>query len=108
MYWQKYLAEENKTTLDQQLKSAGLILKVFPQTKEFDFVLEQLEEGMTAFLEQCALFEMHLVPTAARYLFEEWSRHNHFIVSGNAHDLQTEFKQHLERQQAMEAFPNCP
>ncbi|MFK7796957.1 MAG: DNA repair ATPase [Aureispira sp.] len=104
LYWQKFITEENKTTFDKQLKSAGLIRKVFPQTKEFDFLLEQLEEGLRDFLKQYSLFDEHLVPTAARYLFDEWSRQNHFIVSGSAHDLQTEFKQYLERQQAKESF----
>lgn len=104
LYWQKFITEENKTTFDKQLKSAGLIRKVFPQTKEFDFLLEQLEEGLHDFLKQYPLFEEHLVPAAARYLFDEWSRQNHFIVSGNAHDLQTEFKLFLEHQQAKESF----
>ncbi|MGH1339660.1 MAG: DNA repair ATPase [Aureispira sp.] len=104
LYWQKFITEENKITFDKQLKSAGLILKVFPQTKEFDFLLEQLEEGLNDFLTHYPLFEAHLVPPAARYLFEEWSRQNHFIVSGVAHDLQAEFKQFLERQQAKASF----
>jgi MoxR-like ATPase len=104
LYWQKFITEENKTTFDKQLKSAGLILKVFPQTKEFDFLLEQLEEGLEAFLVQHPLFNTHLIPSAARYLFDEWSRQNHFIVSGTAHDLQSDFRLHLEGQKAVESF----
>lgn len=103
-YWEKFITEENKITFDKQLKSAGLILKVFPQTKEFNFLIEQLEEGLADFLKQYPLFKEELIPAAANYLFEEWSRQNHFIVSGSAHDLQAEFKQHLDRQQAKESF----
>ncbi|BDS11349.1 DNA repair ATPase [Aureispira anguillae] len=104
LYWSKFITEENKSTFDKQLKSAGIILEVFPRTHEFDFLLQNLEEELTGFAHETKLFEPYLAPMAARYLFKEISRHNHFIISGDAHDLQVAFQQFLEQKSAMKHF----
>ena len=95
LYWQKFASEENKTIYDKQLKSAGIILQVFPDTTEYDFLLENLEESLRNFARETELFEEHLAASAALYLFKEISRHDHFIISGEAHKLQDEFKKFL-------------
>ena len=104
LYWQKFIPEETKATFDKQLKSAGIILQVFPDTHEFDFLLENLEEELLAFAEKTKLFAPHLAPAAAQYLFKEISRHDHFIISGEAHKLQDEFKKFLENKAALKHF----
>lgn len=104
LYWQKFVTEETKITFERQLKSAGLILKVFPQSREFAFLIENLEEALSDFLKQYDLFDVALVPQAADYLFRELTRQNHFIISGNAYDFQADFWQYLKQQKADQAF----
>lgn len=104
IYWQKFITEENKIRFEKQIKSAGIILQVFPNTREFDFLLENLKEELLAFAHQTELYETHLAPIAAQYLFREIARQDHFIVSGYAHDLQDEFKRFLESKGALKHF----
>lgn len=104
LYWQKFVSEETKTTFNKQLKSAGVILKIFPQTHEFDFLLENLKEELEAFALETELFDVHMVPSAATYLFKEISRHDYFIISGEAHNLQDQFKKYLESKAALKHF----
>lgn len=104
LYWQKFIDEETKTTFNKQLKSAGIILQVFPSTHEFDFLLEQLTNALRDFAEQSKLFDAHLAEPAAQYLFQEISRHDYFIVSGEAHDLEDNFKKFLENKAALKHF----
>lgn len=107
LYWTKFITEEKKSTFNKQLKSAGIILQVFPKTHEFDFLLQNLEEELLAFAQQTNLFEEHWATAAAEYLFKEISRHDHFIISGDAHDLQVAFQQFLEQKAAMKHFSSA-
>jgi MoxR-like ATPase/flagellin-specific chaperone FliS len=104
LYWEKFINEENKTTLNKQLKSAGVILQIFPTTREFDFLLQSIEDSIQRFVEHTPLFEEHLVKTAANYLFKELSRHDYFIVSGEAHQLKKDFLAFLKEKTALEPF----
>lgn len=104
LYWEFFITEENKITFEKQLKSAGIILRIFPRTHEFKFLLQQLEQEIDKFAAATNLFEPHLAPKAALYLFKEIARQNFFIVSGTAHDLHRDFKAYLNQQQAWELF----
>lgn len=104
IYWQKFTSEENKTSLNKQLKSAGVILQVFPNTHEFDYLLENIIEELDKFVETTELFPSHLVNVAAEYLFREVSRQDHFIISGDAHQLKLAFKDFLEQHAALRHF----
>lgn len=102
--WENYMEEETKSTLEKQLKSAGIILQVFPNTHEFDFLYDSLEEELLKFAQKTELFDIHLVPIAARYLFKEVSRNDYFIVSGDAYHLQDEFKRFLQEKNALKFY----
>lgn len=107
LYWTKFITEENKSTFEKQLKSAGIILQVFPRTHEFDFLLQNLEEELEAFAHQTKLFDAHLAIPAAKYLFKEISRSDRFIVSGDAHDLWIDFQKFLEQKNALKHFSDA-
>ncbi|CAA6824693.1 MAG: ATPase [uncultured Aureispira sp.] len=104
LYWSKFIATERKATFGKQIKSAGIILQVFPKTHEFDFLLHNLEVELEAFAEETQLFETHLASQAAHYLFKEIARQDHFIVSGDAHDFRIAFQAFLEEKNAMKPF----
>ncbi len=104
LFWTKYLPEAQKETLQKQLKSAGVILQVFPDTNEYDFLLDKLAIALADFVAETKLFEAHLVPMAAQYLFKELSRHDYFVISGEAYQLQLDFHNFLKEKTALEPF----
>lgn len=104
LYWQKFVAEETKSSFDKQLKSAGIILQVFPNSREFDYLLENLKHSLRDFIKSSELFEEFLVEEAAQYLFRELSKRNHFIISGEAHQLKQSFKEYLGNHAALRPF----
>lgn len=46
LFWEKFLEEERKELLAHQLKSAGVILEVFPDTHEFDYLVEEIRKTL--------------------------------------------------------------
>jgi len=104
LYWQKGIDEGTKATFEKQLKSAGIILQVFPKTHEFDYLFERLRIELAIFVEQFPIVDPHLAELASEYLFKEMSRHDYFIVSGEAHQLKLDFKAFLENKAALQHF----
>lgn len=104
MYWQRFADETSKEKLNRQLKSAGVLLKIFPNTREFDYLLQQIEQSLLAFCTQTQLFDAKWIKAAAEYLFKEIARHDHFIISGEAHQFKAEFKEFLEKRSAAKLF----
>lgn len=104
LYWERFAEEEVKTNFEKQLKSAGVILRVFPNSKEFDYLQENLKEALLQFVISTELFPEYVVPHAADYLFQERSSRNHFIISGDAHQLKIAFKGFLDANAALKSF----
>ncbi len=104
LYWQKFAAEETKITFEKQLKSAGVIAQVFPNTREFDYLLENLKHSIRNFIKSSGLFNEYLADEAAHYLFKELSKRSHFIISGEAHQLKRNFKDFLANHAALRGF----
>jgi hypothetical protein len=104
IYWERFAEEQLKANFQKQLKSAGMILKVFPASKEFNYLLENLQEALLSFVYQTKLFPEYVVPHAANYLFQELSSRDHFIISGEAHQLKIAFKGFLDANAALKAF----
>ena len=52
LIWQKFLDEGVRTSLQQQLKSAGAILEVFPDTHEFDYLIKEIHKALMKALEE--------------------------------------------------------
>ena len=48
LMWEKYLPNETKERLQQQLESASAILEVFPDTHEFDYLIGEIEKAIKA------------------------------------------------------------
>lgn len=71
LFWNKYISQERKEVLTHQLKGAGLILKVFPKTSEFEGLLNELELDIAEFLKENELFPVHSAEISAKYLFDE-------------------------------------
>jgi len=104
LYYLRHLEEEERQLLDKQLRSAGQLLKLFPKSKEFDRLLEDLEADIQDYLAQTALFAPHLAAQAARYLLKERAKRNYFLISGQAHDLKQAFLALLEGEAMQKDF----
>ena len=104
IFWEKFMAEEQKATFKMQLKSAGLILRVFPNTHEFDYLLQNLQVSILDFVKSSKLFEEVIVGHAAHYLFKELAHRDYFVISGEAHQLKQEFKKFLDVNAALRHF----
>ncbi|MEM6377632.1 MAG: AAA family ATPase, partial [Bacteroidota bacterium] len=104
--WEQFLNVERKVLLDHQLKSAGVILQVFPKTHEFDFLVTELEKELTHFLEATNLFPAFLIPSAAHYLFKELVSNNTFVCSSEAAQLYKDFWAFIKKKRAVGRFRN--
>nr|WP_236612964.1 DNA repair ATPase [Cesiribacter andamanensis] len=104
LWWQAFAEGEQKELLLHQLKGAGYIQKVFPQAGAFAEILQQLQQGLTAFIEQYGLFLPEVVAEAASYLFRELSQNDHFIVAAETARFVEAFKKGLKQQKGEEAF----
>lgn len=103
-FWQKFASPELKQSLERQLKSAGLILQVFPKSGEFEYLLDQLRNALKDFIQVNPIFDSNLIENAAQYLFKEVSRRNYFVVSGDAHQLRKNFLNFLSNNAAQRNF----
>ena len=100
-YWKRFLEDERKAFYLNQLQSAGLVLQIFPETREFDYLLRQLRSELQRLVESTDLYPAIWVEQAAQYLFKELARGEAFIVSGEAHKLKTAFRNFLESRAAL-------
>ncbi|MEL7145609.1 MAG: AAA family ATPase, partial [Bacteroidota bacterium] len=104
LFWHKFLPTDRKEVLNHQLKGAGLILKVFPGTKEFIGLMVELEEEVAAFCDSTDLFNDLNAEVCAKYLFEEMSRGDHFILDKETGTLYHEFLEALKKSKATKDF----
>lgn len=104
LYWKVYLDEERKTVLNNQLKGAGLILKVFPDTHEFDALITDLQEEIHSFVEETELFDTEAVPDAGAYLFYELSRGDKFVIDKETSELHQGFLAYLKEKKALKTY----
>ncbi len=104
LYWLYFAKKEKKELLHNQLKSAGIILQVFPETHEFDYLVEELKEEISQFLSQTRLFPEGLSEKVANYLFKELARSEHFVSSQAAVSLLKAFKAFLKKKKATTIF----
>ena len=104
LFWKKFLSQEEKNDLHHQLKSAGAVLEIFPQTNEFDYLLTLLETKIEASDALKAVNAPVSTSQIAQYLFEEWTRGDHFIISKEAGELNNTFLQFLVERNAKQAF----
>lgn len=104
LLWTSFLEKERKEQLQQQLKSAGEILQVFPKTHEFDYLITELEGELNSFIEQTGLFPAFVARKAATYLFRELAEDDHFVCSAEAAELYQQFRSHLKGKKALSRF----
>jgi len=96
LFWKTFLEDAQKTLFQNQFNSAGKILKLFPDTHGFDFLINDLETAVSNFVETSQLFAKVDQQQVAEYLFKELTRSEHFILSQPADQLRKDFMKYLK------------
>ncbi|WP_299462271.1 DNA repair ATPase [uncultured Microscilla sp.] len=94
-YWQKYLDRDQKQLLNHRLKGIGVILQVFPNTREFGDLIHDISGGIRQFLEETSLFDIEIADLAGEYLFYELTVSDAFIISKEAAQIHDGFLEQL-------------
>ncbi|MCB0479326.1 MAG: DNA repair ATPase [Crocinitomicaceae bacterium] len=103
LFWQ-LTPEEIKVRMDHQLKGAGLILQVFPDSSDFNYLLEEIRVVFGHLNESLHLLDEYQLNRACQYFFEEFAQNSDFIISGQAHKLAEDFKAHLKKSKKEGAY----
>ncbi len=106
IFWKMFLKDDVKMLLQKQIKSAAAILQVFPDTRDFDFLLEELTAEITGLIEETTLFQKVDCTKVALYLFRELSRADHFIISTEAAILLEDFQKYIKKSSYAKAYQN--
>ena len=110
LFWQKYVDQERKELLNHQLKGAGLILRVFPKTSEFEDLLNELELELAEFLNENELFPVSSAEISAKYLFDELTHRDRsgerFALDKETGALHHAFMETLTKNKATKDFRN--
>ncbi len=104
LYWKVFVSEEKKLILNSQLKGAGLILNIFPDTREFSHLIQYLKKELEAFLALHPVFDEGLLDPAAQYLFYEIARGDQFIIDRETDAFEKSFKEALKDNKADKHF----
>ena len=100
------LQEEERAVLNKKIKASGGVLAIFPKSREFEYVIEELREKLSLFINETAFGKSNSIDIqlAAHYLFEELKADDAFTVSHKAAQLTESFLKMLENKSAAVAF----
>ena len=104
LYWQAFISNEEKKLINSRIKGAGVILQLFPNTREFESLLEDLAEGISVFVLMTSLFRGITPDLAASYLFLELAQDDEFIQSQEASSLCKDFYKYLKNKRFTTRF----
>lgn len=90
--------------LNKAIKTSGEVLKVFPNSNSYDYILHELSESISAFALHSGLFSDDDNMLMANYLFDELQINNSFQNSSNALQLKESFIKHLTKKEALHTF----
>ncbi|SOC79614.1 ATPase family associated with various cellular activities (AAA) [Salinimicrobium sediminis] len=105
-YFWYSLEPEAREKMDQTLKASGEVLTVFPDTGEYDFLIQKLCKHIQHFAEDTGLFPSEMNEKIAGYIFEELQNDDEFVRSSVAISLKEDFLKALKEQQADLRFKN--
>ncbi len=100
-----YSLDANKQQeLDKAIKTSGEVLKVFPKSNSYDYILRELSEIISAFALDSGLFSDKDKLVMANYLFDELQANNNFQNSSNALQIKDSFIKYLGKKEALHTF----
>ncbi len=103
-FWYNLKVEE-KEILNKQIKASGSVLAIFPDSDEYEFVINILDHQVKSFLNSWNNLKLS-TKTIAEYLFHELSSDDHFCISSQALELKEDFKKYLKINNGTATFQN--
>ncbi|MCT4587588.1 MAG: DNA repair ATPase [Carboxylicivirga sp.] len=103
-FWKVDCSDEVREDLNNNLKGAGLIIKVFPETHQFDYLLDSLTEMLEEFQTREKLFKEALINDAVHFLFYQMIESDEFIISKEAIVHLDGFMAYLRKNRATKTY----
>lgn len=104
LYWNG-LPDDEQKILHKLIVSANSVLKVFPTTNNFQYVITKLSDGFKLWSDKYQIVGDRIDPNeVASYLFEEYAEKSTFTISRQAKELQINFKNYIEQKGILEAY----
>lgn len=103
-YFWHHLKQEEQDRYNIAIKTSGEVLNVFPESKEYDFIIDELTSKIIAFSETSGLYEKSESKEVSSYLFKEFQQDNSFHISTNASTIKDNFIKALQKQDALHTF----
>ncbi len=100
--WTHLLDNSIKNTFEKQFQSAQTIMNVFPETKEFNYLIQELKEKIQVHID--ADFQNVKAIDVANYLFQELTHNTSFIISKEAEELYIEFNKYIKQKKSFTLF----
>ncbi len=131
VFWNVFLDEKLKEVFTHRIQGLGIILQVFPDTKEFGELIRSLQKEIKVFTETTELFSLEFAEEAGEFLFHQVvqspnptknklagkdvamqrlhkndkSIQTHgFVISSEANEIYKSFTQELEKKRVKKAF----
>jgi len=91
-----------KENLNKQIKASGSVLAIFPDSDQYEFVIEEITTLITPFLQE---WNSDCNANAiANYLFRELYSDDEFCMSAKAIELKEEFQGYLKTNNGLQTF----
>ena len=99
-YFWRFTSDENRRYLNEGIKASGEVIRYFPTTKEYEYILSKLQIALYDFAETSGIYVASHAEQAARYLFEELQNDDDFQKSGVAIQIKEAFLNEMKAQKA--------
>lgn len=104
-YFWKYIASAAwKETITNELNGVGALLKIFPESSEFNYIIAEIQTKIAAFCEQSNLFSLLFAHEAGNYLFHEIIADEHVVISKEASVCYRDFNAYLTKEKVSRVF----
>ena len=100
LYWHGFTGRKKKAAWQHQLQGIGVLLQVFPDSREFDELKNELQLAVEEFATGTSLFLPTHLAEAGTYLFFELTRGETFVIATEAAELLQLFLQSLKERNA--------
>ncbi|MBN2293057.1 MAG: DNA repair ATPase [Pirellulales bacterium] len=97
VFWSQFADAAEKELIAAQLRSFGRVEDLFPNAREQVRYIAEAEKLIGEYVSETKIFDAHLVPEAARYLFDELTHGDRFVVSARARNLYQAFEAYLSQ-----------
>ncbi|MBJ6110752.1 DNA repair ATPase [Hymenobacter sp. BT523] len=104
LYWHGFTGRKKKAAWQHQLQGIGVLLQVFPDSREFENLKGELQLAIEEFATGTGLFSAAHLAEAGDYLFFELTRGETFVIAAEAAELHQLFRQSLKERNATEQY----